>query len=469
MLSSFQKRSVHQRNYVQDQPRSLHYGATSCGDVITPACIKALYDIPDATLNQPENTLGVYEDYYDVYDQRDLNLFFANYAPNVPLNTHPELVSINGAKAPTSVGGGGGESVVDFDLAFSLLYPQSIILYQSKPTKQERADWRAGIRGTLANKAVAVNSRSDFEVLLDAVDGAFCTQADKDAGAECGTVELTRVLSVSYASSELVLPEKLTRRACHAYMKLGLKGHTLLFASGDYGPATSLGCVNPQHIEDPVDFNGTVFNPFFPASCPFVTAVGATQLNHGETVNDPETALFQPALSNSPYARFGSSGGFSNYFTLPGYQKTAVSTYLTDHNPGYRSYVYAGKGSVGAGGGLYARGGRGIPDVSANGAKLATFVNGAPTGGEFGTSLATPIWASLITMINQERTAAGKGPVVFINPVLYENPEIFTDITRGFVPGCLTRGYSCVKGWDPVTGLGTPNYPELLKVFMALP
>jgi tripeptidyl-peptidase-1 len=49
------------------------------------------------------------------------------------------------------------------------------------------------------------------------------------------------------------------------------------------------------------------------------------------------------------------------------------------------------------------------------------------------------------------------------------NPEVFNDITQGSNPGCGTQGFSAAKGWDPVTGLGTPNYPEMLDLFMSLP
>lgn len=180
--------------------------------------------------------------------------------------------------------------------------------------------------------------------------------------------------------------------------------------------------------------------------------------------------MYQPSVGSGPipYAIFGSAGGFSNYFPMPGYQKSAVNNYLSNYNPGYKSYVYTGKDSVGAGGGLYAKGGRGMPDVSANGAKLSVFVNGE-LGKYFGTSLSSPIFASLITLINNERTKAGKGPVGFINPVLYANPQVFNDITIGNAAGCLTEGFSAVPGWDPTTGLGTPNYPDLLAVFMKLP
>lgn len=228
--------------------------------------------------------------------------------------------------------------------------------------------------------------------------------------------------------------------------------------------------MDPEHIDEPSLYNGTVFNPYWPSACPYITSVGATQLNHGETVNDPETVMYQPTFRDGdyPYAMFGSAGGFSNYFPMPEYQKSAVNDYLSNYNPGYPSYIYKGKDSVGAGGGLYAKGGRGMPDVSANGAKLQVYVNGA-LGPYYGTSLSSPIFASLITLINNERHKAGKGPVGFINPVLYANPQVFNDITTGHAAGCLTDGYSATPGWDPTTGLGTPNYPDLLAVFMKLP
>lgn len=71
--------------------------------------------------------------------------------------------------------------------------------------------------------------------------------------------------------------------------------------------------------------------------------------------------------------------------------------------------------------------------------------------------------------INEERIAAGKGTIGFINPALYQNPGILNDITNGTNPGCGSDGFSAVTGWDPVTGLGTPNFPKMLKYFLSLP
>lgn len=83
--------------------------------------------------------------------------------------------------------------------------------------------------------------------------------------------------------------------------------------------------------------------------------------------------------------------------------------------------------------------------------------------------MSAPIFASLLNRIVDERIKVGKGPLGFVNPVLYENPQVLNDITNGTNPGCGTNGFSAAKGWDPVTGLGTPNYPKMLDLWLSLP
>lgn len=196
-------------------------------------------------------------------------------------------------------------------------------------------------------------------------------------------------------------------------------------------------------------------------------SVGATQINYGESILVPESAL--ESYLDDINLTLSSSGGFSNYFTVPSYQESAVSTYFANHNPGYPCYVYDGtNSSIGADGGRYNCDGRGFPDVSANGAHYRAYNNGTDYHW-YGTSLASPLWASIITLINEERYEVGKGPVGFINPTLYANPWVFNDIVNGSNPGCGTQGFSAVEGWDPITGLGTPQYPKLLELFMSMP
>lgn len=83
--------------------------------------------------------------------------------------------------------------------------------------------------------------------------------------------------------------------------------------------------------------------------------------------------------------------------------------------------------------------------------------------------MSAPIFASLLNRIVEERIKVGKGPLGFVNPTLYENPQVLNDITNGTNPGCGTNGFHAAKGWDPVTGLGTPNYPKMLELWLSLP
>jgi tripeptidyl-peptidase-1 len=70
-----------------------------------------------------------------------------------------------------------------------------------------------------------------------------------------------------------------------------------------------------------------------------------------------------------------------------------------------------------------------------------------------GTSASAPIVGSIISLVNEQRIKAGKGPVGPINPVLYANPWALNDIVEGGKPGCGTNGFNAVEGWNPVSGL----------------
>ena len=432
----------------------------NCGSAITPTCLRALYNIPEASGSDDSNALGVFENQNDVYSQSDLDKFFAKYAPQVPSGTHPTINEIDGAPTPVPSSSSlvTGESNVDFSIAYSLLYPQSIVLYQTEEVAPSGGD-------------EVENEFTYSDNFLDAVDGSFCTDDDKASGFQCGNVGLTPVTSFSYSSPELQWTDSAADRTCNEFAKLSLQGYTFVISSGDFGPAThpdgdSNGCVDRSSV-DPAATQGTVFNPQFPNTCPYVLSVGATQLSSNQTIGDPESALLQPDLSSGA-ATFSSSGGFSNYESTPDYQGDAVSTYLSSYAPDYPTYEYTDSSSIQNSDGLYNRAGRGIPDVSANGANFMTFIVGQELP-MFGTSLAAPIWASMLTLINQERTKQGKGSVGFVNSVLYQNTQIFHDITSGNAPGCGTDGFYAVDGWDPVTGLGTPDFPTMLDVFLNLP
>ncbi|KAF7195880.1 Tripeptidyl-peptidase sed1 [Pseudocercospora fuligena] len=446
----------------------------ACGRNITPPCLRALYDIPKPSSNIDSGILGIAEGLGDEYSQEDLNEYFSMYASYVPTGTHPALVSINGAEAPAPQTSAGGESDVDFDIAYALLGAAPITLYQIQPP---------------ANLPDSYTGDTLFGSLLDALDGSFCDDEDKSAGFQCGGAPLSSVTSISYGGPEFGNGYNVVSRACNEFMKLSLQGHTFVFATGDYGvaahpPKTDNGTTNcgvdACLSRDLQTLNGPIFNPQYPAGCPYVLAVGATQLEADQTIRDAESVMYQPNIGDqqvagcaSPTTFFSSSGGFSNFFPRQKYQESAVSSYFANHDPGYAYYEAPSDGSfsnttAGVNTGIYNRAGRAYPDVSANGAHFNLFVQGNLTQ-TYGTSLAAPIWSSLLAMINQQRQDSGKGPVGFVNAVLYEHIEIFHDIKNGSNPGCGTEGFPAVSGWDPSTGLGTSDYPTLEKVFLSLP
>ena len=57
----------------------------------------------------------------------------------------------------------------------------------------------------------------------------------------------------------------------------------------------------------------------------------------------------------------------------------------------------------------------------------------------------------------------GEAPLGFLNPWMYAYPSAFTDVTEGSNPYQKCAGFQAAKGWDPVTGLGTPLYPKLVE------
>lgn len=320
---------------------------------------------------------------------------------------------------------------------------------------------------------------------------------------QCGIYKPTNVFSVSYGGQEVDLPIAYQKRQCNEYLKLGLQGISFFFASGDSGignyPIALGGDNGPSGCLGP---NDDIFNPTWPNTCPYITNVGATKVYPGHSVHDPvpESAVYDPA--GYPYSvNYSSGGGFSNVYPIPSYQKSAIATYFAEHDPGlpYYSGIVSDNSSnvyalpdvaalAGNSGGIYNRIGRGVPDVAANGDNIATY-----TGGEFslsgGTSASTPIFAAVINRINEERLKRGKKTVGFLNPVLYEHPEVLNDIVNGTNKACQGEGFNAVKGWDPVslfmiregvdvmvtndaeqvTGLGTPNYPKMLELFLSLP
>ncbi|PCG93932.1 hypothetical protein PENOC_085330 [Penicillium occitanis (nom. inval.)] len=230
--------------------------AANCADAITPDCIAQLYQIPPVTIApSPDNSLGIFEE-GDQYNQTDLNSYWAAYPSyGIPNGTAPILKSIDGGTAPGSLVD--GESNLDFSLAFPIVYPQNVTLFQT-----DDQYWSAFGQGL-------------FNTFLDAIDGSYCTSCyagecgnadidpvypDTHGGYQgqlmCGTYKPTNVISISYGAAEDYIPQSYYERQCNEFMKLGLRGVSVFFASGDSGVASRSGCLGNS---------STIFNPDWPA------------------------------------------------------------------------------------------------------------------------------------------------------------------------------------------------------------
>ena len=216
------------------------------------------------------------------------------------------------------------------------------------------------------------------------------------------------MISISYGTGESDLPDFYIERQCNEWMKLALQGTTIVMSSGDSGVGGAV-CNGAS---------GKIFEADFASTCPYVLSVGSTEWDRfvNSTPPTPGQKLHEIATR-----RFPSGGGFSNVFGIPDYQRDAVSAYFDQVEDslgfdGYHHFVNNGDFST-VTGGVYHHGGRAYPDVGAVGDRQVVYSNGSwwLVGG---TSLSSPVWGAVLTLVNEARISAGKSSVGFIHPVL---------------------------------------------------
>jgi len=285
---------------------------------------------------------------------------------------------------------------------------------------------------------------------------------------------LADVISQSFGSAEEAFSSTQSLlNLRHAFIAAAQNKVTVLASSGDGGTA------NP--VKEPTKNPTTIPFPTvgWPASDPLVTAVGGTYLCTQATGTASGAPSARVADNVSPGGRCRtfpgqaevgwtfSGGGFSHVFSRPSYQ---------DSLPDGSTPI----GSM-----------RGVPDVgfqASSGTGALVFISLPPDGqsglrcgnvpcstGWFdigGTSLSCPQWAGLVAIADQINGGHDLG---LINPALYKigsDPtryaNDFFDVTTGQNQTDPTvAGYPATTGWDPVTGLGTPNaavlLPDLVK------
>lgn len=248
---------------------------------------------------------------------------------------------------------------------------------------------------------------------------------------------LGNIISQSWGASEVTLnntagQQEIQQWDTFYHQATTQQGMTFFTASGDNGAT------------DYRDLQATQLSPnattSFAADDPWVTTVGGTRLVHGSG-----DALSEVAWNSS-------GGGFSKFYSEPSYQQAL---------PASAQALLINR--------------RGVPDVAAEGdpaSAMPIYFNGVwqPIGG---TSAATPQWAAILAIGDQ---MAGH-PLGFINAALYKlalssaYSRDFHDITVGNnsvdSKGVSVPGYNAIQGWDPITGLGSPNAQNLLPDLIA--
>jgi len=401
---------------------------------ITPQTIAAQYSIPPSYLAQYGGSQAVVEFEQQYYSPSDLDMFLTAFGiPSVPIT----VVGPNDATNP------GGEANLDIQAIMGVARNVSTTFW-----------------------SIYANTSAEIDDILTW------------AYAMGNTTSPPLVNSLSYGMTETNVDQFLgagyLNRSDAEFMKLALRGITILIADGDAG-AGDLGGP-PMSASD-----CSVLHADWPSQSPYVTAVGSTYLTPNAlpfcylpAEEGGASCIGQPigevstSIDNGLFWTTG--GGFSTFTSTAWYQANVVSAYLSSN----------ASTSVLPPAGLFTPGGRAYPDAVAIGHNVEVVL-----GGSFlpldGTSASAPIFAGVISLLNDVRLGAGKSPLGFLNPLLYQlaatNGDAFYDVVVGqnrcgvidFSPQCCDAAYHAGIGWDAVSGLGSPNFAVLKELVLALP
>ncbi|KJZ78663.1 hypothetical protein HIM_02054 [Hirsutella minnesotensis 3608] len=392
--------------------------APPCNLVVTPECILRGYNIkyktPDGKSPVRFAVTGFLDQNANHADTVDFLRLYSPTLDRAGYNFATEL--INGGQNLQERSKAGSEANLDIEYAMAVGYPTQITF------------WSTGGKGVKLNDSglPIPPEMSDNEPYLEMVEHMLNLPDDV----------LPHVLTMSYADDELSVPRPYANRVCDLFGMLAARGMSVLVASGDGGARGGRNSTCRSNDGQNVE----IAMATFPGTCPWVTAVGATT----NSDHPPKGATF-------------STGGFSQWFDQPKWQAEAVNGYIGQLN-GYMSGYYNPKK-------------RAIPDIAAVGTQFLTIVNDKDMILD-GTSASVPIMAAMIALINDARLRKGKPSLGWLNKRLYspEVRKVLFDIVGGTSKPCQFSGgkrlgWPAAKGWDAITGLGTPgNFDELMRV-----
>ena len=415
----------------------------------------------------------------------DLSVFHHTFFPDLPAPDFNEIYPLGNPQYDNTANGNGlsgsngaanwsGEATLDIEWAYSIAPEAHIVLMAVPPAETE------GVQG--------------FPTLFNAISN------------EINATPPGTVFSMSFAVTEQTFGGAAQAQTAKfdQVFRQGLARHDNFFAAaGDTGSANA----SKQHRE-------AVTYPYptvqWPASSPYVVAVGGTQLQDGWTWNptsnqafvvDPTTGntVFNPAywqwstggdtqaVWNESWAPVATGGGASTIYPRPSWQTGVDPAYGNHRLVPDTSWNAAVNGGVD----VYITA---YPQYNCGNATGCWTIYG-------GTSAATPQTAAAVALVNAARAAGGKGPIGFLDPILYNGVGTsgYTDITPqhyGSAPAAFAgsdvgvtgtvfksagdlvdnqmwqvpvAGYQTTSGYDATTGWGVPNAPAFVSDLASQP
>lgn len=411
----------------------------------------------------------------------DLNQFHEAFFPDLPAPDFQQVFpqgnpqynnTCNGSGAglsgPCAAAGWSGEATLDIEWAYSIAPEAHIVLLAVPPAETEGVQGFPNLFNAISHEIASTPKGTVFSMSFAVTEQTF------GGAAQTQTAKFDRVFQQGIARDD-----------------------NFFAATGDTGTYNS----SKQHAD-----SGTYSYPTvqWPASSPYVVAVGGTQLQQGwtwnPTSNDAFTSAgFNPdywqwneggssqAVWNESWAQIGTGGGASSIYARP--------TWQANVDPGYGDH-------------------RLVPDTAWNAAVnggVDVYISAYPeyncgsTSGCWtiygGTSAATPQTAALVALANAARHAAGEAPLGFLDPILYNGvgANDYTDITPqryGSAPktfagtevgvnGTVNKsvgdlidnqmwqvpvaGYPTTSGYDATTGWGVPNASKFVSALTSTP
>jgi subtilase family serine protease len=278
---------------------------------------------------------------------------------------------------------------------------------------------------------------------------------------------LAGVISQSFASAEEAFASQQSLlKLRFAFQDARAAGISVLGSSGDSGSANVM--------KQPTKTPATIPFPTvqWPASDPLVTGVGGTYLctdaNTGLSVDSKSPPAQCHDFSPQREASWiDAGGGFSHVFSRPSFQDTlpAGSTAIPTSERGVPDVGYQASSRTGVLVYITNPGSTGLACPGGDPCSTGWYVVG-------GTSSGSPQWAGLVAIAGQ----VNGGPLGWLNPALYKigaDPtryaNDFFDVTTGLSnqTNPTIAGFSASMGWDPITGLGTPNAAALVPDLVA--